>query len=101
MRYKGKFFPSDLLCPETYAWTPIDQCLPLLEVSKYSRLQKPGVRDDNNCLPGPLLDEMKIVIDYTVYKARQLRDKRDLGESIKLLGELLGKKLIASVYIAF
>uniref|UniRef100_A0A8C2U9W7 Arginyl-tRNA--protein transferase 1 n=1 Tax=Coturnix japonica TaxID=93934 RepID=A0A8C2U9W7_COTJA len=40
MRYKGQYRPSDLLCPETYVWTPIEQCLPLLELSKYSRFNQ-------------------------------------------------------------
>lgn len=38
MRYKGKITPSYLLCPETYVWRPIEKCIPLLEVSKYSRM---------------------------------------------------------------
>lgn len=38
MRYKGQYFPSFLLCPETYDYVPIDQCRPKLDVSKYSRL---------------------------------------------------------------
>ncbi|XP_039927503.2 arginyl-tRNA--protein transferase 1 isoform X2 [Hirundo rustica] len=42
MRYKGQYRPSDLLCPETYVWTPIEQCLPLLEHSKYSRFNQDG-----------------------------------------------------------
>ncbi|XP_076195265.1 arginyl-tRNA--protein transferase 1 isoform X1 [Aptenodytes patagonicus] len=40
MRYKGQYRPSDLLCPETYVWTPIEQCLPLLEHSKYCRFNQ-------------------------------------------------------------
>ncbi|KFV99861.1 Arginyl-tRNA--protein transferase 1, partial [Eurypyga helias] len=40
MRYKGQYRPSDLLCPETYSWTPIEQCLPLLEHSKYCRFNQ-------------------------------------------------------------
>ncbi|CDW55748.1 arginyl tRNA protein transferase 1 [Trichuris trichiura] len=30
MRYKGAFFPSDLLCPETFAWFPIQDCVRML-----------------------------------------------------------------------
>ncbi|KFU94435.1 Arginyl-tRNA--protein transferase 1, partial [Chaetura pelagica] len=40
MRYKCQYKPSDLLCPETYVWTPIEQCLPLLEHSKYCRFNQ-------------------------------------------------------------
>ena len=36
-RYKGQFTPSYLLCPETYIWTPIEQCVPKLNENKYSR----------------------------------------------------------------
>lgn len=39
---QGQYRPSDLLCPETYVWTPIEQCLPLLEHSKYSRFNQDG-----------------------------------------------------------
>ncbi|XP_027761980.1 arginyl-tRNA--protein transferase 1 [Empidonax traillii] len=51
MRYKGQYRPSDLLCPETYVWTPIEQCLPLLENSKYSRFnqdEKAGKEGDGS-----------------------------------------------------
>ncbi|XP_036163579.1 arginyl-tRNA--protein transferase 1 isoform X5 [Myotis myotis] len=40
MRYKGHYRPSDLLCPETYVWVPIEQCLPSLENSKYCRFNQ-------------------------------------------------------------
>lgn len=35
MKYKGQYKPSDLLDPETYAWYAIEQCMPLLDNSKY------------------------------------------------------------------
>ncbi|XP_019498471.1 PREDICTED: arginyl-tRNA--protein transferase 1 isoform X3 [Hipposideros armiger] len=40
MKYKGHYRPSDLLCPETYVWVPIEQCLPSLENSKYCRFNQ-------------------------------------------------------------
>ena len=40
MRYKGEYRPSDLLCPETYVWVPIEQCLPSLDNSKYCRFNQ-------------------------------------------------------------
>ncbi|XP_070637060.1 arginyl-tRNA--protein transferase 1 isoform X4 [Bos indicus] len=40
MKYKGQYRPSDLLCPETYVWVPIEQCLPSLEKSKYCRFNQ-------------------------------------------------------------
>ncbi|XP_057164597.1 arginyl-tRNA--protein transferase 1 isoform X3 [Ursus arctos] len=40
MKYKGQYRPSDLLCPETYVWVPIEQCLSSLENSKYCRFNQ-------------------------------------------------------------
>ena len=37
---QGQYRPSDLLCPETYVWVPIEQCLPSLEKSKYCRFNQ-------------------------------------------------------------
>ncbi|KAG9344442.1 hypothetical protein JZ751_011112 [Albula glossodonta] len=36
----GQYRPSDLLCPETYAWVAIERCLPRLDCSAYSRLSQ-------------------------------------------------------------
>ncbi|KAB7499987.1 Arginyl-tRNA--protein transferase 1 [Armadillidium nasatum] len=46
MRYKKQYTPSYLLCPETYRWVPIEECLPKLDVSKYSRLYDSYVRKE-------------------------------------------------------
>uniref|UniRef100_A0A0X3NN19 Arginyl-tRNA--protein transferase 1 n=1 Tax=Schistocephalus solidus TaxID=70667 RepID=A0A0X3NN19_SCHSO len=45
MNYKGKFFPSYLACPESHTWYPIQNCRPLLDVNKYSRLSPPYIPD--------------------------------------------------------
>lgn len=48
MRYKAGLGPSMLLCPETYTWHPLEECLPILEKSKYSRLNPdPSAVDAN------------------------------------------------------
>lgn len=38
MRYKGRYSPSFLACPETFSWQPLAACVPLLDRSAYSRL---------------------------------------------------------------
>ena len=38
MRYKGAYYPSYLLCPESYHFVPIESGKPKLDVSKYARL---------------------------------------------------------------
>lgn len=35
MKYKGRYHPSDLLCPERYTWHPLDPISPLLDISPY------------------------------------------------------------------
>jgi len=40
MRYKGQYKPSDLLCPESYNWIPLSECVPKLEKVKYTRLME-------------------------------------------------------------
>ena len=46
MRYKGRYSPSFLACPETFSWQPLAACVPLLDQSSYSRLDPDsGARD--------------------------------------------------------
>uniref|UniRef100_A0A8C8KB75 Arginyl-tRNA--protein transferase 1 n=1 Tax=Oncorhynchus tshawytscha TaxID=74940 RepID=A0A8C8KB75_ONCTS len=40
MRYKGQYQPSDLLCPETYVFVPIECCIPSLEQNHYARFNQ-------------------------------------------------------------
>uniref|UniRef100_A0A8D1ZK74 Arginyl-tRNA--protein transferase 1 n=1 Tax=Sus scrofa TaxID=9823 RepID=A0A8D1ZK74_PIG len=49
MKYKGQYRPSDLLCPETYVWVPIEQCLPSLENSKYCRFNQDSEAGTADC----------------------------------------------------
>eukprot|EP01138_Halocafeteria_seosinensis_P002828 gb/GECG01002889.1/.p1 GENE.gb/GECG01002889.1/~~gb/GECG01002889.1/.p1 ORF type:complete len:674 (+),score=83.69 gb/GECG01002889.1/:1-2022(+) len=37
MRYKGEYQPSELLCPETHSWVPLDQVRPKLDHHRYCR----------------------------------------------------------------
>jgi uncharacterized protein YbaR (Trm112 family) len=40
---QAQYAPSYLCCPETYKWFPIEDCLPKLNASKYSRFAAAGV----------------------------------------------------------
>ncbi|XP_032748353.1 arginyl-tRNA--protein transferase 1 isoform X6 [Rattus rattus] len=74
MRYKGQYRPSDLLCPETYVWVPIEQCLPSLDNSKYCRFnQDPQAEDEGRSKE---LDRLRVfhrrsAMPYGVYKNHQ------------------------------
>lgn len=48
MRYKGRYTPSFLLCPETYKWVPIEKALPKLDVAKYARFNEDLSAIDEN-----------------------------------------------------
>ncbi|KAJ3395627.1 Arginyl-tRNA--protein transferase 1, partial [Chytridiales sp. JEL 0842] len=38
MRYKARFKPSDLACPETFEWVPVEKCVPFLDKDNVVRL---------------------------------------------------------------
>lgn len=56
MKYKARYTPSFLLCPETYIWQPVQRCIPKFDVAKYSRLvddklhKPPSTPDINSVL---------------------------------------------------
>ncbi len=41
--YKGDYCPSELLCPETFTWVPLEKARPIVAKNGYSRLADPGV----------------------------------------------------------
>ncbi|XP_006879951.1 PREDICTED: arginyl-tRNA--protein transferase 1 isoform X1 [Elephantulus edwardii] len=74
MKYKGQYRPSDLLCPETYVWVPIEQCLPSLDNAKYCRFnQDPEAVDEGRCEAPDRLRVLhrKAIMPYGVYRKQQ------------------------------
>nr|XP_055102915.1 arginyl-tRNA--protein transferase 1 isoform X8 [Symphalangus syndactylus] len=93
MKYKGQYRPSDLLCPETYVWVPIEQCLPSLENSKYCRFnQDPeAVDEDRSTEPDRLqVFHKRAIMPYGDYKKQQ----KDPSEEATVLqyASLVGQK---------
>ncbi|KAF6023847.1 ATE1 [Bugula neritina] len=96
MKYKAKFSPSYLLCPETYLWVPIEQCLPKLDVSKYSRLCDDSAKVDAEA---PSSNDHKLtyclysrqIVPYGILSARQGR--RADQEEVKMYTDLIGCRL--------
>ncbi|XP_066880597.1 arginyl-tRNA--protein transferase 1 isoform X21 [Kogia breviceps] len=81
---EGQYRPSDLLCPETYVWVPIEQCLPSLENSKYCRFnQDPEAVDEGRSKEPDRLQVFykKAIMPYGVYKKQQ----RDPSEEAVVL----------------
>lgn len=104
MRYKGNFYPSDLLCPETYKWFPLEDCIPKLETTPYSRLDPDIDSIDENCPKGTDVNYIPVwsndvVMLYKSYIQRvsgKKNDKEyeDLMEYARLVGAKGAKSLI-------
>nr|XP_021384972.1 arginyl-tRNA--protein transferase 1 isoform X4 [Lonchura striata domestica] len=99
MRYKGQYRPSDLLCPETYVWTPIEQCLPLLERSKYSRFNQDAKAVDEGRLKE--LGRVRVlhkrtVMPYSVYKKRRKgpSDEASVQQYASLVGQTCSERML-------
>ncbi|XP_071605725.1 arginyl-tRNA--protein transferase 1 isoform X4 [Heliangelus exortis] len=99
MRYKGQYKPSDLLCPETYVWTPIEQCLPLLEHSKYSRFNQDVKAVDEGRIKE--LGRVRVlhkrtVMPYSVYKKRRKgpSDEASVQQYASLVGQTCSERML-------
>uniref|UniRef100_A0A8C3C215 Arginyl-tRNA--protein transferase 1 n=1 Tax=Cairina moschata TaxID=8855 RepID=A0A8C3C215_CAIMO len=99
MRYKGQYRPSDLLCPETYVWTPIEQCLPLLELSKYSRFNQDAKAVDEGRIKE--LGRVRVlhkrtIMPYSVYKKRRKgpSDEASVQQYASLVGQTCSERML-------
>ncbi|XP_061491782.1 arginyl-tRNA--protein transferase 1 isoform X3 [Rhineura floridana] len=95
----GQYRPSDLLCPETYVWVPIEQCLPSLEHSKYCRFnQDLKATDEGNVKE---LDQVWILhkrtaMRYSVYKRRRKgpSDEESVRRYATLVGQACSERML-------
>nr|KAG5696778.1 hypothetical protein BaRGS_012801 [Batillaria attramentaria] len=98
MRYKGQYYPSYLLCPESYSWIPIEKCLPKLEASAYARLEEEGKEDVNGNID---IDRVLVLHDreampYEVYRFmnRQARDEEEVKEYATFVGRKCAERML-------
>ncbi|KAM4031439.1 arginyl-tRNA--protein transferase 1 isoform 3-T3 [Anomaloglossus baeobatrachus] len=99
MRYKGQYKPSQLLCPESYFWVPIEKCLPLLESSKYSRFNgnpKEGDKDHLSELNRVRVLHKRTVMPYSVYKKRRKgpSDETVVKQYATLVGQTCAERML-------
>ncbi|KAH1168170.1 arginyl-tRNA--protein transferase 1 isoform X5 [Mauremys mutica] len=99
MRYKGQYRPSDLLCPETYVWVPIEQCLPTLEHSKYCRFNQDLKAVDEGCIKE--LGRVRVlhkrtVMPYCMYKKRRKgpSDEASVQQYASLVGQTCSERML-------
>ena len=71
MRYKGQYFPSFLLCPESYQFIPIETCRPKLDASRYARLNDEATppEDVSTWVDKTLVLFQRTIMPYAVYRA--------------------------------
>nr|XP_043901606.1 arginyl-tRNA--protein transferase 1 isoform X4 [Solea senegalensis] len=99
MRYKGQYRPSDLLCPETYVWVPIEQCLPHLENSRYARFnQDPDAGDARGLkdIDRAMMLYKRVVMPYAVYsrKRKGSSDETEVQKYASLVGQDCAERIL-------
>lgn len=100
MRYKARIRPSDLLCPETYQWFPLEKSVEKLEVNKYSRLNEDANAQDENLCTQSDYENMKVLSGYRIVNYHQLGHRSREKKQFQEIGRLLGKKCIENTLIA-
>uniref|UniRef100_UPI00398E9E5B arginyl-tRNA--protein transferase 1 isoform X2 n=1 Tax=Pristiophorus japonicus TaxID=55135 RepID=UPI00398E9E5B len=99
MKYKGQYYPSGLLCPETYVWVPIEKCRTKLDQSKYSRLNEDPNAGDEKCfrdLGKVLVLYRSTVMPYSIYQRRQKRanDEVAVQQYASLVGQTCAERML-------
>ncbi|RXN09436.1 arginyl-tRNA-- transferase 1 isoform X1 [Labeo rohita] len=105
MRYKvmvdikGQYRPSDLLCPETYTWVPIERCIPRLDISAYSRLNENAQTGDARALKElgrALVLHRRTVMPYAAYarKRKGSNDEKEVEQYASLVGQTCAERIL-------
>ena len=100
MRYKGEYYPSFLLCPESYRFIPIEQCRPKLDVNKYSRF------DDEAFAPEDVeqwLPQVLVLFQHTYMKYGEfcqfIPEELRQGPMVRQYAQLVGPKVAARMLL--
>ncbi|KAL6101361.1 ate1 [Pungitius sinensis] len=99
MRYKGQYRPSDLLCPETYAWVSIEHCIPQLENSPYARFNQDPDAGDARVLKEvgrALVLYRRAVMPYAAYsrKRKGSSDEAEVQQYADLVGQDCAERIL-------
>eukprot|EP00092_Neocalanus_flemingeri_P030724 GFUD01033363.1.p1 GENE.GFUD01033363.1~~GFUD01033363.1.p1 ORF type:complete len:527 (+),score=171.67 GFUD01033363.1:230-1582(+) len=104
MRYKGRYSPSFLCCPETYTWQPLVSCAPLLDTAAYSRLDRDMASQDRE-RPGDIravgVLYCRQATTYQMYQEileeegeERDSDRGEVEEYSMLVGDRLAKRML-------
>jgi len=75
MRYKAQYHPSEIVCPLTFQWIPVEKCLPKLDVAKFCRLSETGNA------PSTELDLDEVLI---LYRRQAMPVKESFVQSVSM-----------------
>lgn len=102
MRYKGKWSPSYLLCPETYTWIPIEKCISLLDTNKYSRLNENIDAFDENLPHDEDLNSVSVVYNNTLMRFKTFERQYPEGKNLfNKIGILVGQECLSRLVFWF
>ncbi|XP_052810981.1 arginyl-tRNA--protein transferase 1-like isoform X2 [Mya arenaria] len=98
MKYKGGYFPSYLLCPETYNFCPIEKCAPLLDQKAYARFADESKNDEDGVvdLEKVMVLWQRQVMPYTIYtalKQGKASDEAEVKEYAGFVGRTCAERL--------
>ncbi|CAM6000605.1 unnamed protein product [Sphagnum balticum] len=108
MRYKGKYTPSYLLCPEVFNWHPIEDCLPKLDKQKYCRFEAENstLKDEDGF---DVADHQIMILNnrnvktFAEYKLdiSRYNNRIDIenDKNVKEFGKLVGKKCASQLLL--
>ncbi|KAK0155227.1 Arginyl-tRNA--protein transferase 1 [Merluccius polli] len=99
MRYKGQYLPSDLLCPETFAWVPIERCIARLENARYARFNQDPDAGDARTLKDvtrAMVLYKRTVMPYGAYcrKRKGPCDREQVEQYATLLGQTSAESIL-------
>uniref|UniRef100_A0A8C4NX94 Arginyl-tRNA--protein transferase 1 n=1 Tax=Dicentrarchus labrax TaxID=13489 RepID=A0A8C4NX94_DICLA len=99
MRYKGQYRPSDLVCPETFVWVPIERCLPQLENSRYARFNQDPDAGDARVLKDVgrvMVLYRRTVMPYAAYtrKRKGSNDETEVQQYASLVGQDCAERIL-------
>ncbi|XP_069122282.1 arginyl-tRNA--protein transferase 1-like [Argopecten irradians] len=101
LEYKTHFTPSSLLCPETYTWHLVANCLPKLDISEYSRLATDNVKDVDRKHGVDEVDDVSVLFRGQMMSFGSLKsllgqtsEEKEVTEYAYLVGKKCARKLI-------
>ena len=94
MNYKAQYSPTEILCPVTFTWVPIEPVKnELLQKHKFCRFAAPNAKSNNNSGAANNGDSVTIVVKNTKLPYSLLKQKNVLSPAIVTIAQLFEKSV--------